>query len=58
VIRVVRNNIVYGAKIQMEDEKEHGRNENLVFASPTVLNHASGLVESVCAKFQETAPRT
>ncbi len=58
MIRAVRNNIVHGAKIQVEDEKEHGRNENLVFASLTVLNHASGLVESVRAKLQETAPRT
>jgi hypothetical protein len=58
VIRAVRNNIVHGAKIQMEGEKEHGRNENLVFASLTVLKHASGLVESVRAKFEETAPRT
>ena len=57
VVRMVRNNIVHGAKIQMEGENERGRNEKLVSASLTVLNHASGLIESVRKKFQETAPK-
>lgn len=57
VIRAVRNNIVHGAKIQMDGESEKGRNERLVSASLTVLQHASGLIKGVGTKFQETAPK-
>jgi hypothetical protein len=57
VVRMVRNNIVHGAKIQMEGENERGRNEKLVSASLTVLNHAAGLIESVRRNFQEAAAK-
>lgn len=57
VVRMVRNNIVHGAKIQMEGENEKGRNEKLVSASLTVLNHAAAVIENVCKKFQETASK-
>jgi hypothetical protein len=58
VIRAVRNNIVHGAKIHLDGESDKGRNEKLVSASLTVLQHASGLIKSVSVLFQKTAPKT
>jgi hypothetical protein len=58
VVRTVRNNIFHGGKIQIKGEVEKGRNEKLVSACLTVLNHASGLIPAVRTKFQEAGARS
>ncbi len=54
VVRVVRNNLEHGGKIQPEGENEKGRNERLVAASLAVLNQVAVLHDNVRARFNSS----